>query len=121
MIDYKHSEPMKYFAAPPAMTPDVKRMKLENMIDSGEYMFGRKYDGNWSRAVIETDSAILQTRGISKTTGTYGEIQDKVLFWDDVCNAFTKGTTVILGEVYLPGGIDKDCGAVESCSIGGHL
>ena len=115
MIDYKHSEPMKYFAAPPAMTPDVKRMKLENMIDSGEYMFGLKTDGNWSRAVIETDSAILQTRGISKTTGTYGEIQDKVLFWNDVCNAFTKGTTVILGEVYLPGGIDKDCGAILRC------
>ena len=115
MIDYKSSEPMKYWSAPNTMTPDVKRMKLEQMIDSGDYMFGIKTDGNWSRAVIEKDSAILQTRGISKVTGTYGEIQDKVLFWQDVCNAFTYGTTVILGEVYLPGGIDKDCGSILRC------
>lgn len=115
MIDYKTSEPMKYWSAPTTMSADMKRMKLEQMIDSGDYLFGLKTDGNWSRAIIDKDNALLQTRGISKVTGTYGEIQDKVLFWDDVCNAFTHGTTVILGEVYLPGGIDKDCGSILRC------
>lgn len=115
MIDYKTSEPMKYWSVPTTMSPTLKKVKLEQMSESGEYMFGLKTDGNWSRAIIERDSAILQTRGISKVTGTYGEIQDKVLFWDDVCNAFTYGTTVILGEVYLPGGIDKDTGAILRC------
>ena len=115
MIDYKTSEPMKYWSVPTTMNPTLKKVKLEQMSESGEYMFGLKTDGNWSRAIIERDSAILQTRGISKVTGTYGEIQDKVLFWDDVCNAFTYGTTVILGEVYLPGGIDKDTGAILRC------
>ena len=115
MIDYEKSEPMRYWSAPTTMSADMKRMKLEQMIDSGDYMFGLKTDGNWSRAVITKDHALLQTRGISKVTGTYGEIQDKVLFWDDVCNAFSYGTTVILGEVYLPNGIDKDCGAILRC------
>ena len=115
MIDYKNSEPMKYWSAPNTMTPDVKRMKLEQMIESGNYMFGLKTDGNWSRAIIDKEDAVLQTRGISKVTGTYGEIQNKVLFWDDVCNTFTHGITVILGEVYLPGGIDKDCGSILRC------
>lgn len=115
MIDYKTSEPMKYWSVPTTMSPTLKKVKLEQMSESGEYMFGLKTDGNWSRAIIERDLAILQTRGISKVTGTYGEIQDKVLFWDDVCNAFTYGTTVILGEVYLPGGIDKDTGAILRC------
>ena len=114
-MDYEKSEPMKYWSAPTSMSPEMKRMKLEQMIDSGDYMFGLKTDGNWSRAVITKDIDILQTRGISKATGTYGEIQDKVLFWEDVCNAFEKGTTVILGEVYLPNGIDKDCGAILRC------
>lgn len=115
MIDYKTSEPMKYWSVPTTMSPTLKKVKLEQMSESGEYMFGLKTDGNWSRAIIERDLAILQTRGISKVTGTYGEIQDKVLFWDNVCNAFTYGTTVILGEVYLPGGIDKDTGAILRC------
>ncbi len=115
MIDYFTSEPMKYFAPPSTMSSSMRRMKLEQMIDSGNYLFGLKTDGNWSRAVITRERNALQTRGISTVTKTYGEIQDKVMFWDDVCNAFTYGTTVILGEVYLPGAIDKDVGSILRC------
>ena len=115
MIDYFTSEPMKYFAPSSTMSPDARRAKLEQMIDSGNYLFGEKTDGNWSRAVITPERNALQTRGISTVTKTYGEIQDKVLFWDDVCKAFPHGTTVILGEVYLPGAIDKDVGSILRC------
>ena len=114
MIDYFTSEPMKYFAPSSTMSSESRRVKLEQMIDSGNYLFGLKTDGNWSRAVITPERQALQTRGISTVTKTYGEIQDKVLFWDDVCNAF-KHTTVILGEVYLPGAIDKDVGSILRC------
>ena len=115
MIDYFESEPMKYWMMPNNLSKDARQMKLEQMVSSGDYMFGLKTDGNWSRAVLTDERNALQTRGISKTTGTYGEVQTKVLFWQDVCNAFTDGTTVLLGEIYLPGGIDKDCGAILRC------
>ena len=114
-MNYFEMEPMKYFAPPSTMSAETRRAKLESMIDSGDYLFGLKTDGNWSRAVITKDRDALQTRGISTVTKTYGEIQDKVLFWEDVTNAFTHGDTVILGEVYLPGGIDKDAGAILRC------
>ena len=114
MIDYFESEPMKYFAPPNTLSKESREARLTQMARSGDYMFGLKTDGNWSRAVITKERTALQTRGISKTTGTYGEVQDKVLFWNDVCNAFSD-TTVILGEIYLPGGIDKDCGAILRC------
>ena len=114
MINYFTSEPMKYFAPSSTMSADARRAKLEQMIDSGNYLFGLKTAGNWSRAVITPERQALQTRGISTVTKTYGEIQDKVLFWEDVCNAFSD-TTVILGEVFLPGAIDKDVGAVLRC------
>ena len=113
-MDYFTSEPMKYFAPPSTMSPEVRRAKLEQMIESGQYAFGEKTDGNWSRAVITPERQALQTRGISTVTKTYGEIQDKVLFWNDVCSAFDN-TTVILGEVFLPGAIDKDVGSVLRC------
>lgn len=115
MIDYFTSEPMKYFAPSSTMSAEARRNKLESMIESEEYLFGLKTDGNWSRAVITSERNALQTRGISTVTKTYGEIQDKVMFWDDVINAFNKGTTVILGEVYLPGAIDKDVGSILRC------
>jgi len=114
MIDYASSEPMKYWSMPTTMTPESRRFKLEQLAESGDYLFGIKTDGNWSRAIISPTQSLLQTRGISKTTGTYGEIQDKVLFWPDVMKPFSK-TTVILGETYLPGGIDKDTGAILRC------
>ena len=115
MIDYFTSEPMRYFAPPASMSSDVRRHKLEQMISSGNYLFGEKTDGNWSRAIITKERDALQTRGISTVTKTYGEIQDKVLFWQDITNAFTHGTTVILGEVFLPGAIDKDVGSILRC------
>ena len=114
MINYFTSEPMKYFAPPSTMSAEVRRAKLEQMVDSGNYLFGLKTDGNWSRAVITPERQALQTRGISTVTKTYGEIQDKVFFWNEVCSAF-KDTTVILGEVYLPGAIDKDVGSILRC------
>ena len=114
MINYFESEPMKYFAPPNTLSKEARQSKLEQMASSGDYLFGLKTDGNWSRAIITPERCALQTRGISKVTGTYGEIQNKVLFWDAVRSAF-KDITVILGEVYLPGGIDKDCGAILRC------
>lgn len=107
-------EPMRYWAPASSMSPEVKKMHLEQMITSGQYLWSRKYDGNWSRAIITKERSALQTRGISKKTGTYGEIQNKVFFWDSIVNAFSD-TTIILGEVYLPGGIDKDVGSILRC------
>lgn len=114
-MNYFESEPMKYFAPPSTMSADTRRQKLEQMIDSGDYLFGLKTDGNWSRAIITAERNALQTRGISTVTKTYGEIQDKVTFWNDVRKAFTKGDTVILGEVFLPNAIDKDVGSILRC------
>ena len=117
MKDYFSMEPMKYWSMSSTINQDARKIKLEELINTNNYVFGEKYDGNWSRAVITGDRQALQTRGISTVTKTYGEIQDKVLFWDDVCNAFITGNlqTVILGEVYLPGLIDKDVGSILRC------
>lgn len=114
-MNYFTMEPMRYFAFPTSMSAESKQIKLEQMIDSDNFLFGQKFDGNWSRAVITTERAALQTRGISTTTKTYGEIQEKVLFWNDVVNAFKDGTTVILGEIYRDGDIDRGIGSVLRC------
>lgn len=115
MDKYFDSEPMKYWAPPASMPAATKRQHLENMIASGNYLYSLKTDGNWARAVLTNENRVLQTRGISKVTGTYGQIQDKVKFWPDVEAAFQNGDTVILGEIYLPGKIDKDIGAILRC------
>ena len=77
---YFSMEPMKYWSMSSSISKETRQANLENMIASGDYLVGVKTDGNWSRAVITKERSALQTRGISKGTGTYGEIQDKVFF-----------------------------------------
>ena len=113
-MDYFISEPMKYYAPSASMSKEARKNKLEQMIDSNQYIYSTKIDGNWSRAVMTPQRAALQTRGISVKTGTYGEIQNKVYFWNSVVKAFSQ-TTVILGEIFLPGKIDKDIGSILRC------
>lgn len=117
MIDYFTMGVQKYWSPSSTMSSAEKRQHLQQMIDSKNYLFSEKFDGNFSRAVITPSRAVLQTRGISKVTGTYSELQDKVFFWNNVIAAFQKGTTVILGEIYLPGGVDKDVGSISRCLV----
>ena len=104
----------KYWAPTSTTSAETRRMKLEQAIKSGNYIWSEKFDGNFLRGVITPERNALQTRGISTITKTYGEVQNKVLFWSDVCKAFTS-TTVLLGEAYIPGAIDKDVGAILRC------
>ena len=104
----------KYWAPTSTTSAETRRIKLEQAIESGNYIWSEKFDGNFLRGVITPERNALQTRGISTVTKTYGEVQNKVLFWSDVCKAFTK-TTVLLGEAYIPGAIDKDVGAILRC------
>lgn len=114
-MDYFTMEPMKYWSMPSTISPTERQLRLEELAEGGNYLFGIKTDGNWSRAVITKERNALQTRGISVKTKTYGEIQDKVMFWDAVVNTFQNGDTVILGEVYREGDIDRDIGSVLRC------
>jgi hypothetical protein len=117
MNNYFEMEIQKYWAPTSAMSQETFREHLEQCISSENYLWSEKFDGNFSRAVITPGRNALQTRGISKVTGTYGEIQDKVFFWDSVLNAFQNSETVLLGEIYLPGGIDKDVGSITRCLV----
>lgn len=114
MIDWYTSEPMKYWAFPASYSAQRRKDELQTMIDSGNYIYSQKWDGNWSRAIVGTDHNVLQTRGISKVTGTYGEVQKKVTWWNSVVSAFSK-PTVIIGEIYIEGGVDRDIGSILRC------
>ena len=116
-MNYFEMGVQKYWAPTSAMSFETKRQHLEQIAASGDYIWSEKFDGNFTRAVITNTRNALQTRGISKVTGTYSELQDKVFFWDEVIKAFQNGDTVILGELYLPGGIDKDVGAIARCLV----
>ncbi len=113
MTDWFNMEPMKYWSFSSSTSTETRRFTIDKLLKTGNYLASRKYDGNYSKGIITSSRNALQTRGISKKTGVYGEIQNKVFFWNDVVKAFENyGDTVILGEVYLDGGIDKNVGSI---------
>lgn len=114
MTDFFTLGIQKYWAPTSSVSKETRQLKLEQAIASGNYIWSEKYDGNFLRGVITPERNALQTRGTSVKTGTFGEVQDKVLFWESVCNAF-QNTTVILGEGYIPGGVDATVGSVLRC------
>ena len=62
-------EPMKYYEG------DTNSVKAKAMLNNegDKYFAMRKYDGEWSRVIIMEDGVLIQSRSVSKITGTYGD------------------------------------------------
>lgn len=111
---FLNREPTKYWAMGSSLNAAARKEKIDKLLETHDYIYSEKVDGNLIRAVCGPGACILQTRGISKKTGTYGEVQDKVFFSEAMSKAFSD-TTVLLGELYMDGGVDKDVGAIARC------
>lgn len=107
-------EPMKYWSLPSGLTDIERQEKLNLVLSTGDYVYSLKTDGNLIRAVITPDRFALQTRGRGINTGTFGEIQDKVFWASAIANAF-EDTTVLIGEAYIEGQVDRAVGSVLRC------
>lgn len=104
--------PEKYWSLPASYSKEKRELELENMINSNNYYFQRKTDGNYSAFICDFDGdKRIISRGISKTTGEYGRLEDKLFFYDAVAAAFNKPTR-IMAEIYYDNGIDRQVGSV---------
>lgn len=109
-------EPEYYWNFPSSYSKEKRNNELTNMILSGNYYYQTKIDGNYSAFICDFDGdKRLISRGISKVTGEYGRLEDKVFFFDDVAAAFNKPTR-IMGEIWLEGAVDKGIGSILRCS-----
>ena len=97
MIDYNkfiNMEPGKYWKL-----PENKKYLIEDFLSDKNYIPMIKYDGVWSRIIIKEDFVLIQSRGISVVTNTYGEYQNKVPhIIKELKQLFPPGT-VLLGEI----------------------
>ncbi len=104
--------PEKYWSFPASYSKERQKSEIEKMIISGNYSFQRKIDGNYSAFICDFDGdKRLISRGVSKVTGEYGRLEDKLFFFDAVAKAFDKPTR-IMGEIWLEGAIDRNIGSI---------
>lgn len=107
-------EPMKYWSMGASLTLEQKREKINNLLMTKGWIFSEKYDGDLCRIIWDDGEVVAQSRSISKKTGTYGDLTNKLMFIDEIRTAFSD-TTVLIGEVYLPNGTSKEVGTVLRC------
>lgn len=115
-MDWLNVEREKYWAPP--VSYDRKKIKelSQSLIESGKYICSEKKDGNWAAYIQQNGEIQIQTRGISKVTGTYTDIKDKVPHITKAMRALMGDKDCfIIGELYYPGGCDHDVGAILRC------
>lgn len=96
-LDYKKFEealPGKYWSL-----PKNKRHEIEDYLVNENYFPMVKVDGYWARAIIREDDVLIQSRGISKVTGTYGDYTPLVPHIAAELLANFPAGTVLLGEL----------------------
>lgn len=90
---YSNMTPGKYWSIPSA-----RKHLLEEYLDSPDYIPMIKIDGYWARAIIWDGQVLIQSRGITKATGTYGTYTEQVPHIAAELRTFPNGT-VLLGEI----------------------
>ena len=99
----------------PRLNPKPKKeMFIERAIESGGMYVLEKFDGNWARFCYSRWSCEIQSRGRG-VSGSFGEFQEKVPHIFNTLKGIFSKDTLIIGELYLPGGNDKDVGSILRC------
>lgn len=113
--DFYTMSPQKYYDC----GGDYKKQNAQDMISNKDnlYLATQKNDGEWCRAIIDFDGKVtLQSRTISKVTGTYGDKTLHVPHLVEELKCFPNGT-VFLGELCFDDitKTSKDVGTILRC------
>lgn len=83
--------------------------KVKEAMTNGEWLFQEKKDGAFYQLVKTADGDVyLFGRTISKVTNTYTEKSDNVPHIVNWAKAYLPNDTILLGEIYVPGGKSND-------------
>ena len=113
---FSNMQPMKYYDS-----NDLNNLKAQNMIQNNEdqYIAMEKRDGEWARAIILEDSVLIQSRSVSKITGTYGDKTELVPHIVEELKANYPAGTVLLGELAFEDitTTSRDVGSILRCKV----
>lgn len=94
--------------------PAGKEYMLSEVCSNGEYFLEEKIDGAWYQFVKTDNFSYLFGRTVSKTTGILTEKGGNVPHIVDAFSCLPAGT-IIIGEIYVPGGTSKDVTHIMGC------
>jgi len=95
--------------------PKNKQEKRQDICSSGEYFGQIKKDGFYYSFEIRDDRSYLFGRKKSVSTGMFLEKIENVPHIEKTMRRLFPNNTVILGEIYLPGGRSNDVTKIMNC------
>ena len=87
---------------------------LKSACESGEYFGQLKKDGYWYQCEMHQDNKYLFSRSASRTTGLQSEKSANVPHIIEALSVLPINT-ILVGEVYYPGGSSKDVTTIMGC------
>lgn len=94
---------------------DRKQEKINQCINSDNYVASIKKDGQYHRYVKYNNKVKMQSRGKSVKTGSFGEVQEKIPHLMDYLNKVVPNNSLIIGELYRPGWTTNEVGSILRC------
>lgn len=94
--------------------PAGKESMLSEVCSNGEYFLEEKIDGAFYQFVKTENHCYLFGRTVSKLSGILTEKSDNVPHLKEALNCLPAGT-ILIGEIYVPGGTSKDTVSVMGC------
>lgn len=94
--------------------PENKTDLIFEIYKNGEYFAQEKIDGYFYQFEKTDKDSFLFSRNISRTTGTLTDKIENVPHIKNALDILPPGT-IVLGEVYIPGGTSKDVTKIMGC------
>lgn len=94
--------------------PAGKEDKLSEVCENGEYFLEEKVDGAFYQFIKTQNYSYLFGRTVSRKTGLLTEKGANVPHIMDALSSIP-ADTVIIGEIYVPGGTSKDVTSIMGC------
>lgn len=94
--------------------PDNKKDMLSEVCSNGDYFLEEKIDGAFYQFVKTEHYSYLFGRTVSKVSGILTEKSDNTPHLKEAFECLPAGT-ILIGEVYVPGGTSKDTVSIMGC------
>ena len=98
--------------------PANKKQFINDYLTSPEYIAMVKYDGYWARTIVGETGILIQSRGISTVTKTYGDYTPLIPHIAEEVKLSIPPGTVLLGEACYPNDLSRkatDVGKILRC------
>lgn len=113
-FDFLNMEAQKYWSMPSSYDMNKKKDTVNNIIYSNEYVASEKRDGYWQLVVKDDEKNVFMR---ARSAGVNGWVckQDWLPQLSDFFEALPRGT-VLVCEVYIPGGTSKTITTILGCT-----